>query len=123
MPDSPIAQYVVPAIVGLLSGCLGSLVAPWVTWGIEKRRERQGARRALVKVARQAACHEEFGHIAFVQSAPYSQLRPHLSKNFVEMVEDSTLRIVVGSSRHGGPLYRTDLLDELARLEKEWRLI
>src|SRR5215203_734611 len=34
-------QYVVPAVLGLVAGVIGSLIAPWVQWAIEKRRDRQ----------------------------------------------------------------------------------
>jgi hypothetical protein len=40
-------QYVVPAVLGLVAGVVGSLVAPWVQWAVETRRNRQNYRREL----------------------------------------------------------------------------
>jgi hypothetical protein len=48
-----IVQYVAPVLLGLMGRVVGSLVAPWVQWAIEKRRSRINHRRELVKTWRE----------------------------------------------------------------------
>lgn len=47
-----IAVQVVPSLayLGLLGGVVGSLIPPWVNWGIELRREKMKYRRELIRV-------------------------------------------------------------------------
>jgi len=33
-------KFAIPAFTGLIAGAIGSIVAPWVQWGIEKRKLR-----------------------------------------------------------------------------------
>jgi hypothetical protein len=40
------------AIAGLITGVIGSLIAPWVQWAIETRRNRQNYRRELIQTWR-----------------------------------------------------------------------
>jgi len=40
MTTDTLFSVVLPAFLGLVAGVVGSLVAPWVHWGIEKRREK-----------------------------------------------------------------------------------
>ncbi len=44
----------IAAVVGLLSGAVGSLLAPWANWGVEKRRKRFDARHEIISRGRQA---------------------------------------------------------------------
>jgi len=46
--DSNIAAAVIGGVAGVVTGGLASIVAPWANWGVDKRRERQQDRRALV---------------------------------------------------------------------------
>jgi len=46
--DDQVIAAVVGGLAGLASGALASVVAPWVNWGIEKRRFRLQRRRELV---------------------------------------------------------------------------
>jgi hypothetical protein len=43
-----ILTAVIGGIAGLITGTIGSLIAPWVHWGIEKRRSQAERRRALI---------------------------------------------------------------------------
>ena len=111
---------------GLL-GFIAGIFTPWVKWGIEKRRLRFQHRRDLVarwrrmvqsiaqspiesqeEVTRQLEAHEDF----------YS-LQPHLSlKARGELHRGTT--ILVGSTIGAALQY---ILDDIARIEKEWGLV
>lgn len=47
MSDQVLAALV-GGVAGLITGAVSSLVAPWVNWGVEKRRLRFQRRRDLV---------------------------------------------------------------------------
>jgi hypothetical protein len=60
----------------------------------------------------------------------YASLRPHLSKSAIEKIESSTIRIAVhlpASTKpgndwpHNFPLHL--LVEEIARIEKKWKLV
>jgi hypothetical protein len=36
-------KVAIPTLIGLITGTIGSLIAPWVSWGIEKRKLRLAA--------------------------------------------------------------------------------
>jgi hypothetical protein len=120
MPGAdPLYQYIVPAVCGLIAGALGSLIAPWVQWGIEQRREKLKYRRNLVEKWRNYI-ENNFDKGKINDSVLYSELRPHLSKASRDAVEGSTLTIRSG---RGGNVVKSLLLDDIKRIEKEWDLI
>jgi hypothetical protein len=106
-----------PAILGLIAGVIGSLIAPWVHWGIEKRRQKMNYRRQLIKEWRQEI---DFDVSSFENKALYSSLRPHLSKETIDAVEGNTITIRMGRK---GDVIKALLLDDIARIEKEWDLV
>jgi len=124
-------NILIPAITGLISGVIGSLVAPWAQWGIEKKRRRFDARFALVAEVRELLSdpptNQEFRILPL-----YSKLRPHLSPKARKAVEGEydgrsqgeTILIIEGNGRHSGVNpYAQQVLDELAKLESKWGLL
>ena len=85
------------ALIGFVSG----LLSPWVTWRVDKKREQQAYRRALIETWRAALEAEEYDFIdarsTFGNSAAYSSLRSHLSRQVLNKVGSSWNR--VGKSR------------------------
>jgi hypothetical protein len=110
-------RYGLPAILGFIAGALGSLVAPWVHWGIEKRRERLKEKRRHVEAWRSVLSDGHITHVfAFRNSAAYSSLRPHLPPEMAEKI---------AGLQHAGMIgdLCPKILDEVARLEREWKLV
>jgi hypothetical protein len=119
------------AIAGLISGVIGSLIEPWVQWAIEKRRNRQNYRRDLIRGAREQLdnCQDIR---EFANTAAYSSIKLHLRAEVQRSVEDPTLAVYGGTPgpggyrpghRGGGSPNRHRLLDDIARIEKEWGLV
>lgn len=119
----------IPAVAGLVTGAIGSLLAPWANWGVEKKRLRQIARAKLIEESRAALLDppqsDEFRILPI-----YSRMRPYLSeeaKNAVEgefHLHGEVVNIVTGGGRHSGVNpYAGQVLDELSALEKKWALI
>lgn len=126
----PWIQYAVPALIGLVAGIVGSLVAPWVNWGIEKKRLQHETRTRLLASVREFVSSDSYSYPEFMKSALYSQLLPHLSRSCREAMKAkkggetgylNTVHINIGGRDAGvNTQHRSRLLDEIARLEKVW---
>ncbi len=121
--NSTLLTIVIPAGAGLLGGVVGSLVAPWVHWGIEKRRSRLESRRNLVQEWKRALDIAPFDWDAFRESAAYASLRLHLSPKAMALVESGSMLLGSGGRGQGINNFRPFLLDEVARIEREWLLV
>jgi|SRR5215211_853963 len=115
-------QYVLPSVLGLVAGVVGSLVAPWVQWAVEKRRGRTDHRRALIKQWRSDFQQFDYDAHRLGDSAAYSALRPHLRPEVREAIEKPRTAYVSNEGR-AGSVKKHLLLDEIARLEKKWGLV
>ena len=124
-------DILIPAVAGLISGAIGSLVAPWAQWGIEKKRKKHESRTALIASIREALkdppSNQDFRVLPI-----YSQLRPHLSPKAISAVEgeycntskQEVIIVCIGNSRHSGVNpYAQLVLDEVAALERSWDLL
>jgi len=80
-------QFVVPALLGLIGGVIGSLVAPWVQWAVEKRRGRTDHRRELIRQWRMDFEEFEYDEHRLGDSASYSAVRPHLRPEVRDAIE------------------------------------
>lgn len=123
-------DVMISAIAGVVTGAIGSLLAPWATWGVEKKRTRQERRSELIQQARKML-NAPPSNIEFRRSELYSRLRPHLSQQAIDAVEgelddegNETIVIVIGEGRGGciNP-YAHLVLDEISSLEAKWDLI
>lgn len=128
------SKIIVPALVGLLSGALGSIIAPWIHWGIEKKKMARKNKEELIKEVRLVLSNEEIESSFFRNHAVYSRIRPYMSERAKKAVEgefsgsgpmaSEVILVVTGSSRHGGiNPFRNTVLDEISKLEKKWGLI
>jgi hypothetical protein len=114
-------QVVIPAISGLVSGTIASLVAPWINWRIEQKREKLAYKKEMIRRWRQFLDRDrDFGESELLDSAVYSEMRPHLSSRTVQSIEGGTIDVQVG---RGGYVIRSLILDDISRLEEEWDLI
>jgi hypothetical protein len=115
-------QYVVPAVLGLVAGVVGSLFGPLVQWAVEKRRGRMDYRKALIKQWRNDFEVFDYDSHRLGDSATYSSLRPHLRTAVRDAIEKPRTAYVPNEGR-GGSVKKQMLLDEIARLEKKWGLV
>lgn len=104
-------------------GTLATICAPFVAFGLEKRKIIFNARRVLIFDIR-AMASKEFDRFTFRRSPEFFQIKLYLSQNTLEAIlqPQNYLHIDGGSgeiNRHVEPL----LLDDLARIEIKWRLI
>lgn len=116
-----LTDTVVAAVVGLVAGAVGSLVAPWVQWGVEKRRLQRQYRLDLIVAWRELAGVEGFERRILINSPHYGPLRPLLSARAIEQLERSERHLLVATSILEPD--RSCLLLEIARIEREWGLL
>lgn len=114
----------IAAAVGLITGAIGSLIAPWIHWGIEKRRKRFESRSDLIRRWREILGDPEFDRSKMLNNPSYGALRPLLSTEALKEVERPSTHI---NCYMGGPPIddhdRMTLLHEVARIEKAWGLL
>ena len=117
--EETLLRYVIPGIIGLVGGVIGSLIAPWVHWGVEKRKIRQQKRRELINSCR-VMLAANIDQKTFQETELYSKLRPHLYQLTIEAIEKETRS---EDSQDDKEVFKEPVLGDLARIEKEWVLI
>jgi hypothetical protein len=124
--DDKVLTTIIGGVAGLVTGAIGSLFAPWIHWGIEKRRYKRAARKELVSSFRASLqecinCTTTISVGDRFRSWPsYYQIRPNLNQDYVAELErfwDSEVRSPAVSS------LINRMLDDLACLEKDWDLL
>jgi len=101
---------------GLLGGAVTSLGAPWVNWGIEKRRDKMTRRRDLINNARLMFSGRTLRREEIRQSPAYGAIRPFLSSELTNNIGKNNIS--------GGEQGIQDkIMQEVSALEKKWKLI
>jgi len=121
--DISTTNVLVSGVIGLISGGVGSLIAPWVQWGIEKRKSRLQKKIDYISKWRLLAAKEEFDRMEFMSSPEYQTLRTFLRKGEIKQLERSSSHYIIDiNATFEDPDKRT-ILAAIARVEKKWRLI
>ncbi|KGE78191.1 hypothetical protein [Halomonas salina] len=113
----------ISAGAGLLAGAIGSLVAPWVHWAIEKRRSQFMYRQELVRTWRVEIESFSWDHGDFGDSTTYAAMRPHMREEVIKKFEAQRTMHVPPDGGRGQKLHKQWASDEVARIEKEWGLV
>lgn len=120
--DHELTKLIIPAVTGLIAGAIGSLVAPWINWRIEKKRKSFEYKQVLIKDVRHLVdAAESLEHI--LSSSHWGFLQAHLTKDELHSV--SSGRIVHLSDWPGMDelsMRKQTIGLMLSRLEKEWIL-
>jgi hypothetical protein len=119
-----VVTALIAGVVGLITGAIGSLVAPWVNWGIEKRRKKHENRAALISIWRQIIGGSNFERHHMTGHPSYGALKPLLSQDAAEQLHrPPNSHIVVQGGSGLGDADRSLLQREIARIEREWELL
>jgi hypothetical protein len=121
-----ITRYVIPPILG----GAGGLITTYAQWGIEKRRQKLQIRRDLVAQWRrdlipaltsqpETSSSSSGSKYGFMDLEAYASIRPLLKAEIRKKLEDPVIYINMG----GLPFPRVAIMEEIARIEREWRLI
>jgi hypothetical protein len=120
--NDTILFYLVAAIAGVAGGVIGSLIAPWVHWGVEKRKQRQAKRRELIRSCR-SMLSTEIDKKTFRETEVYSQFKPHLYKVVIDEIESDESPETLDENANRIEDFKQKLLEDIARIEREWILI
>lgn len=114
-------EKLIAAFIGFATGVAGSFIAPWVTWGVEKRRMRLQARKDAITAWRQVVARvvkeEEYaddGELGYLfdQEPDFLRLKPLLS--------DAT-RVLLSEGAPQDALEK--LQEDINRIERSWHLL
>jgi hypothetical protein len=111
----------ISAALGLIGGVVGSLVAPWVQWAVEKRRNIYDYRRVLIRVWREKIEGFDYSAGSIGDTATYAAIRPLLDPEIRKKLENSRTVIIPGV-RGPHPIKQL-LLDKVSRIERKWGLM
>jgi len=115
-----VRDILLPIATGLI-GLAAGLLAPWIKWIFEKRSTKLNDRRERIKYWRESIEKFNFSESRFGATAAYSSLRPYLSETALGSIEGRTYVVPPEGRESDGP--RFILLDEVARIEKQWKLL
>jgi hypothetical protein len=123
--DITTTNVIISAIVGLIAGGIASLIAPWIHWGIEKRRMRLEGRKKLLETCKDYLQRYTFNCSNFIEKPFYSSLRPYLSKKLVSELEscNTNMQIRMAGRNGGVNNFKAEVLDEIQQIEEKWKLI
>lgn len=65
--ENIILVALIGAVAGLVSGAIASLIAPWIKWGIEKKKLKLSERKQLLKDVRKIIITEYDKHEKFTE--------------------------------------------------------
>lgn len=112
-------EYIISGVIGLIGGAIGSLLAPWVHWRIEVRKEQLRSKKELILNLRTFLQNDDPRDEKFLRSVDYIRMRPYLSNDFVQELEN--LRKTVLHSHHWS-YYSAKFMEELDLVENLWEL-
>ena len=112
-------SIIVPALVGLLSGVLGTFIAPWVNWGIEKRRQQLLHRKTILEGCRERIASQWVSHLDFMASPDWPYVEPYLDPKVLDCFRKPNHGL---SDYSGADAYKMAVNNALIRLAKDWGL-
>lgn len=114
----------VAGVAGAGTGVLASILAPWANWGVEKSRLRQKNRQRLTRAWYQMLDICEKNKSDFSEHPAYKTLRPYLTPAVIKDIERSNhIVAIMGAKGIAANHELKTLLDEIHRIEREWRLV
>jgi hypothetical protein len=110
-------DYLISGIVGLITGIIGTLIAPWVNWKIEQKKDNRNNKIQLINNIRLYLENNEPRESIFLNSPDYIKIRPFLSEDLINELESLNKTIISTSIRS---IYKSKLLNELDYIEELW---
>ena len=113
-------SYLISGIIGLLTGTIASLVAPWINWRLERKKTEREEKQKLIANLRLYVLKNDPKNSEFMNSIEYIRIRPYLSELFVRELENTKEVVVLTNSIRSK--YQSDLLEQIDRIEEDWNL-
>ena len=114
-------SLIISGLIGLLTGAVGSLIAPWIHWGIEKRKAKREKRVKLIDELRSSIPDSKLQSKEFLKSNDYLRIRPFLSTELIDTIENPNIQYFV-NDENSIPKFNSEFLLELDEIEIKWGL-
>jgi hypothetical protein len=121
--EMDIPDKVLVAALGLISGAIGSLIAPWVNWRIAKKKLIHDRRIKLVDEWRTFIESFDFENDRFGNTTVYAAMRPYMEAEVVRKFEAKRTFYVTSDDGRGGELFKHWASDQVGKIEKDWGLV
>lgn len=115
-----IDQTLISALIGFITGVLGTFFAPWVKWGIEKRKLKHKNRKKLIEDLERLATEDEFDRFEIINTSQYQAIRNELSPDAVKEFERRGTFIIADSSDSIIVHDKRAFLKEINRIATKW---
>ncbi|CAN1545219.1 hypothetical protein MCEGE10_01931 [Flavobacteriaceae bacterium] len=112
-------EYIISGIVGLTTGAFASLLAPWVNWKLEQKKENRKDKIKLITDLRFHLEKNEPKEEEFLNSNNYIRIRPFLSDKLIKELEDFETLVLHSAFRS---IYKANFLEELEHIEESWKI-
>lgn len=116
-------QALLTAVIGLITGATGSLIAPWIKWGIEKRRYKYENRKQIIRELKSIATDSNFDRTKFINAPSYISVRDQFSHHALKELERPLYEL---RGDVGHPVFDSDkklVIREISALEKKWNIV
>jgi len=115
-------EFIISGVIGLLTGAIGSLVAPWMNWGIKKREMKFQKKTELLNAVRNNIDFSiNFSYSSFNETSLYSQIKPYLDNKIITKINSSSKMNMMGLLKSENQ--KNELLEIINQLEKKWKII
>ena len=114
-------EKVIAAVLGLIGGAITVFIAPWITWGVERRKLQHQTRKETIDrwrsmvagVSRKAT--GDFGDLmlALHDDTDFLSLKPH--------IREHTHSLIDSGDAMDHEVFEA-LLDDIAAVEKKWKI-
>jgi hypothetical protein len=118
----------VPDLMTPWKGEIKTAIVSWVQRRLQNITQsgqlRAQAKRERIAAWRAAVDRDDFDHLQFAHSNAYATLRGYLPEDLQQEIDRwRDPMMVIASPRRGRDSRQVRLLQEIARVEREWRLI
>jgi hypothetical protein len=117
-------------ITAAFTGAVASLALPWSKWGVEKRKLKHNEKRELIKSWHEIANDYSTGNCDdIIDHKNYFSLRAYLSDEAIRLFEvrdrNTVINIDIAKIKSGASGDETLrlLLEEIKRIQKEWKML
>lgn len=118
-----LSDTVIVAVIGLIGGVIGSIIAPWINWGIEQRKMQAQRRTDLIREWRSFIENFDFDQKNFGDTTVYAAMRPYMNKEVIDDFEAQRTFFVPPDGGRGDNLFKQWASDEVSAIERRWKLI
>jgi len=118
---------IVGGIAGIIAGSISSLFAPWVKWGIEKKRRLLKDRQTIIHNAQSMIVDYRSAENNYLpmgsslsKNSNWMRIKPYLRPEVLKQIEEAEIEPL----EHRKVYEAWDALeDEITRLKREWNLV